>query len=196
MCERDWKHTTMGVASGWSTRDFCCQACGHRFTLAPMQRITVFAVMGVLLSWTCVLLVIGGGWAALLYWPYLANPVVPDAPLPVMAFSAAEPTRKCAKCGGIARCRSVTHTTSSGMSTGTDYDYDYVRGKCGGEFTIESWGGLAFNLFGATFCFLLGFGCMPAGLLLWLLSLGLLLMSGFRILARVRNPLIAEEIRG
>lgn len=146
----------------------------------------------VLLCWTCVMPVIFGGMAGLKYWPYHANQVVPGAALPEIRYRTDEPNRRCAGCGGVARCQSITRNTSRGLPTGTEYEY--ACAGCGQEFSLESTGSLAFNVFGALFCFLLGFGCMPLGIVLWLMSLGLLAMSGWRLMAGVRNPLLAEAI--
>ena len=88
VCEREWQHTTMGVPSGSTTRDFCCQACGHRFELVPMRRVWTFTALSVLLGWTCVFPLVGGAMALAGYWPYMANPVVVGAPQPAIRFRA------------------------------------------------------------------------------------------------------------
>jgi hypothetical protein len=141
VCERDWQHTTWGAKSGFSTRDFCCQSCGRRFTLVPMMNIWVQVGFAVLFCWTCVMPLAFGGVAAYRYWPYNANPVVPGAPRPEIRFSAAEPTRRCAACGGVAQCRTVTRRSSRGIPTGTEYEYGCT--SCGKAFTLESGGALA-----------------------------------------------------
>lgn len=182
----------MGMPSGNATLDYCCQACGYRFSLTPMMRVWVWAGMSVLFIWTCFFPMFTVPMAAYGYWPYYRNPVVPDAPYPAIRFRASEPLRRCAKCGGVSRCTAVTRNTTNGIPTGTTYDYRCE--KCSATFTLGSIGGHIFHFFGATVVFLIGFGCMPAGLLLWLLAAGVLAISAFQILAELRNPLISEKI--
>ena len=192
VCVRDWKHTTMGISTGSSTRDFCCQNCGYRFTLAAKVRMWAWGICTLLFCVACIPSVIFGSVVAYDAWQYQSNPIVPDAPPPALRFRSDEPTRRCAKCGGIARCGQVTRTSSNGLPTGTDYDYRCDG--CGNKFQLASAGSHVFNVFGATFCFALGFGCMPAGLLLWLMGAGVLAISAFQILAQIRNPLVSESV--
>ncbi len=182
----------MGLPSGNSTLDYCCQACGYRFSLAPMMRVWVAVVMTVLFVWTCLFPMITAPMAAYSYWPYYRNPIVPDAPYPPLRFRSSEPLRRCAKCGGVSRCTSVTRTRSRGIPTGTTYDYSCEQ--CKATFTLSSMGGHIFNLVGAIVCFLFGFGCMPVGLIFWLAAVVVLAISASQLFAELKNPLIAEKI--
>lgn len=190
VCVRDWRHTSWGISTGSSTRDFCCQACGHRFTLVPKMKIWAWGIVLAILCIACIPPMIFGPFVAYDVWQYHANPPVPGAPLPAMRFRADEPTRRCAACGGFARCDHVTRTKSNGLPTGTQYDYQCDN--CGKTFQLGSIGGHVFHVFGAIFCFALGFGCLPAGLLLWVLGAGVLAISAFQIMAQWRNPLVSE----
>lgn len=192
VCDREWQHTTMGISTGSATRDFCCQACGKRFELAPMRRVYTFTALAVLFSWTCVMGVVGGAMALASYWPYLRNPVVPGAPRPPVRFTATEPIRECAACKGVARCTKVTRSTTRGIPTGTTFEYACTA--CKRTFTTASIGGHLFNAFGAVFLFAFGTGCMPVGLIFWLMALGISALSAFQVLAELRNPLIAEDL--
>jgi hypothetical protein len=184
----------MGLASGTSTRDFACQACGARFSLSPMKRIYVAAAVTVLLSWTCIFPLITLPVLAYQGWPYLRNPVVPGAPAPELRFLTVEPIRRCAACGGVAACTSVTRHRSSGIPMGTTFEYR-CRG-CARTFKLASWGGHLVNGLGAVVCLVMGAFCFPVGIVLWLLALGAVVLSTLQLVAAVRNPLIAEAVKG
>lgn len=157
-----------------------------------MRRVWTFTVMSVLLVWTCVFPMVGGALALWDYWPYLRNPVVPGAALPMIRFRATEPLRRCAACGGTCRCTQVTQTRSRGLPTGTTFAY--ACDQCKRTFTLGSFGGHVFNLVGAFTCFVVGFGCLPFGLVVWLMGLVVMGMSGVQLLAAARNPLIAQAV--
>ncbi len=192
VCVADWQHTSMGMRSGASTRDFACQACGRRFTLVPKLRIWVWGVSAVLFVWTCVLGVVFGGIAAWQAWPWHANPVVPGAAMPALRFRADIPVRRCGSCGGTASCRQVTAKRSSGIPTGTDHAFECSG--CGTRFTTTSVWGHVMLWLGAAVAVVVGVGCFPAGILLWLLGLGAGALSAWRLVSAVRNPLIAAPI--
>jgi hypothetical protein len=135
---------------------------------------------------------VAGAMALFAYWPYLRNPLVPGAPKPAIRFTANEPIRECSACKGVARCTKVTRSRTRGIPTGTTFQYACTA--CKRTFTTGSIGGHAFNAFGAVFLFALGLGCMPVGLLFWLMAVGVLAISAFQVLAELRNPLIAEEL--
>lgn len=109
--------------------------------------------------------------------------------MPAVASREAAPPRRCAKCGGVANCHAVTQTRSR-LPTGTTFAY--ACEACARRFTIASPASHVFNALGATVCFVLGFSCLPAGLLLWLIALGVLALSASQLLAQGRNPRIAE----
>src|SRR4051812_23730555 len=86
----EWQHTTMGVSSGYSTRDYRCQACGAKFSIYPRLTSITFIVIGALLG----LLIFPLGFV-LFGWLRLRtdklNPVVPNAARPPMRFRDGPP---------------------------------------------------------------------------------------------------------
>lgn len=117
----------------------------------------------------------------------------PEVQVPAVPSRAVASNRRCAKCGGVAKCRAVTQIRR-GLPTGTTFAY--ACEACASRFTIASPGGHVFNALGATICVVLGFSCLPTGLLLWLMALGLIALSVSQLLAQARNPLIADGHRG
>lgn len=109
--------------------------------------------------------------------------------MPAVASREAAPTRRCAKCGGAAKCSAVTQTRSR-LPTGTTFAY--ACEACARRFTIASPASHVFNALGAAVCFVLGFSCLPTGLLLWLIALGVLGLSAAQLRAQVRYPRVAD----
>jgi hypothetical protein len=192
VCIRDWAITTYGIPSGTSTRDFCCQHCGHRFTLESKQRIIVYGVMSVIFLIACFGLVTGA-YTAYLAWPWLRNPIVPEASPPVMRFRATEPLRLCTKCQGSARCTAVVRKSTNGIPTGTTYTYVCMR--CSKSFDIESIGSIFFLVFAGTVAALIGLATLMAGwgvicLLMALFGYGIAALSIWRLIA---NKVLPEQ---
>jgi hypothetical protein len=189
VCVTEWQHSTMGVPSGIATRDFACQSCGAAFSLDPKRHLWIWGSMAALLSCTCVGAIHPAMVTLWKAWPYLKNPVVPGAEVPVIRYRATEPVRRCAACGDVAACVRVTQRRTSGIPTGTDYEYR-CRG-CKREFTTTSAGGHVFNAIAAPILFALGFGCLPFGIILWLLALAAIGLSALQLRDDVKNPRIA-----
>ena len=194
VCIRDWQHTRWGMQSGSSTRDSCCQACGHRFTLVPKLYIGVWGFLAVLLSLAVVPFFLFGGWALYRAWPWFRNPEVPGAPMPVIRFRAVEPLRTCAACGGAAACRNVTRRSVNLIPTGTEYRYACTR--CNKEFSLSNLYGTVFDLCGAAFLLLIGALLAAAliGIPIALAGLVLMGMAFFRVIQRFRNPVMPEVV--
>lgn len=192
VCIRDWAHTTYGVPSGTSTRDFCCQQCGYRFTLESKQRIIVFGVMSVILLIGCIGIV-SGAYTAYLVWPWLRNPIVPNAPAPPMRFRATEPLRLCTKCQGSARCTAVERRSVNMIPSGTKYTYLCMQ--CRKSFEVDSIGGIFFNLAVGTFLNLIGIATVMAGIGLLFLLFGLAAygFAAFGIWRLLTNKVLPEQ---
>ncbi len=160
----DWKHSVFGAATGSSTRDYRCQACGARFTIHPRGKLIGLWIAGVL-----TLPIFIGVVLLAIAWRRSradgANPVVPDAPVPQIRYRDGPPLRTCASCGGTAAAAKITRRTHNGVPTGTEYVYECSQCKRG--FTIESLWGHTLSLFGS----------------------GLLLGGGLFVLATVESPL-------
>lgn len=170
VCIRDWAITTYGIPSGTSTRDFCCQQCGHRFTLVSKRRIIVYGVMSAIFLIACFGFV-SGAYTAYLAWPWVRNPIVPNATPPVMRFRATEPLRLCTQCQGSARCTAVTRRSMNFIPTGTTHTY--VCMQCNKSFDMQSVGGIFFNLLAGTIVSLLGVATVMAGIGVLFLLMGL-----------------------
>lgn len=192
VCIRDWRVTRFGFETGSSTRDFCCQACGHRFTLTQLPQIVAFGVLTVLLAIT----LCGGFVFACLtahaVWPYVANPVVPGAAVPPIRFRATEPRRKCAACGGVTTCRQVTRHSVNLVPMG--HSYDYACTSCRHGFRLRSAGRLAAIALGGSFLLVIGIPTATVGLGLIFL-LGALFCFGvlvWSLVSLVRHPVLRE----
>ncbi len=156
VCIRDWAITTYGIPSGKSTRDFCCQQCGHQFTLVSQHQILAYGVLSAIFLVACVG-IIPGAYTAYLVSLWVRNPVVPNAPPPVMRFrGSALPLRLCTKCQGSARCTDVVRRRS-----GTTYTY--VCMTCSKSFDIESVGSIFFLALAATIVTLIGLATLMGG---------------------------------
>ena len=192
VCIRDWAITTYGIPSGRSTRDFCCQECGYRFTLESKMRIIVYGVMSVIFLIAC-LGVVTGVYTAYLAWPWLRNPIVPNAPSPPMRFRATEPLRLCTKCQGSARCTAVVRKSVNLVPTGTTYTY--VCMTCSKSFEVDSIGGIFFLLFAGTVMSLLGIATIMVSIGVLFLLLGLIGygFAAFGIWRLMTNKVLPEH---
>lgn len=192
VCIRDWQVTRFGLSTGSSTRDFCCQSCGHRFTLAQVPQIVAFGILTVLLAIT-----LCGGFVfacltASCIWPYVANPVVPGAPMPLVRFRATEPRRKCASCGGVTTCRLVTKHTVNLLPMG--HSYDYACTACRHTFRLRSAGRLAAMALGGSFLLVIGIPTVTVGLgLIFLLAAAIYWgVFSWSLANLVRHPVLPE----
>ena len=192
VCIRDWAITTHGIPSGKSTRDFCCQQCGHRFTLESKHRIIVYGVMSVIFLIACFGFV-SGAYTAYLAWPWVRNPIVPNATPPVMRFRATEPLRLCTKCQGSARCTAVTRRSINSIPTGTEHTY--VCMQCNTSFAIDSVGRVFSNLLAATIVSLLGIATVRMGIGILFLLVGLFGygLAAFGVWRRMTNKVLPEQ---
>lgn len=197
-----WRHTHMGIDTGVVTRDYRCQACGHRFKVRPRARLMGFYIAGVLLLPTCV----GVPILAVAWWWSQAdsrNPVVPGAPRPALQYRAGPPARKCAACGGLTLPRTITQNRINGLPAGVEVDYACTA--CSHTFTIESPLGQAMNLLSGALVGAIGaallvyaehpgwrFGGGGIAVLLGLFMVGMLVA---RASARVRNPVVPDGLR-
>lgn len=193
VCIRHWKRERFGHDSGFGDRDFCCQACGHRFTLVSKVYIGSFIALALILAIAVFPFFLFGGWAAYRTWPWLRNPLVPGAPMPPMRYRAVEPTRACA-CGGAAVCRSVTRHSTNFIPTGTVYVYACTR--CSASFTLSNPYGILFGLMAGGFLVMIGavlaaalFGIpiLIGGLVYW----GLM---AYRVVTALRHPVIGDAV--
>jgi DNA-directed RNA polymerase subunit RPC12/RpoP len=135
---QDWQHTVSSIATGQSTRDYQCQACGARFRIRPrLERILGLGI-GIMAGLTVI-----GIPLFVMYWRRYRMetrlPVVPDAPAPEIRYPSGPPLRRCAACGAPAKVFSITRHTHNGLPSGTDYAY-----RCSGcqrELKVQSvWG--------------------------------------------------------
>lgn len=192
VCIRDWAITTYGIPSGKSTRDFCCQQCGHRFTLESKQRIIVYGVLSAIFLLFCIGLV-PGAYTAYLAWPWVRNPIVPNASPPVMRFRATEPLRLCTKCQGSARCTAVKRQSINLVPTGQTYTYVCMR--CSESVEMQSVGRIFFNLFAGTIVTLLGIATITVGIGILFLLMGLFGygLAAFGIWRLIANKVLPEQ---
>jgi len=163
-------------------RDFVCQQCGRAVTLHPIPWLTLpLAVMGVPLALigfalacsgvfteeALVALVFGGILAAFgsvlvgaFTWPIgmlFRYPVVDGVPVPVIRYDEVNPPRRC-RCGGEARCVTVTAHRTNFVYSGTGYGY--ACPTCGHEFQVDSPLLVLFHT--VAFAILVGFGALCA----------------------------------
>jgi DNA-directed RNA polymerase subunit RPC12/RpoP len=139
----DWKHSVWGGATGTSTRDYRCQACGAKFTIHPGMNSIALVVAGVLM-----LPIFIGIVPLLMAWRRsktdAKNPIVPGEPLPQIRYRDGPPLREC-HCGGTAVAAKITRRRHNGVPVGIEIEY--ACGQCQKGFTIESAWGQALSLF-------------------------------------------------
>lgn len=174
----NWKHTTWGVDTHQSTRDYRCQGCGKRFTIHAKTRQIALWIVGFLF-----LCPVGFGlpFLGLAYWRSLQdgrNPVVPGAPAPEVRYRMGPPLRRCGKCQGVCVVTAVTAHRHNGVPTGVDTSYQCTR--CNQTFKVESWWGHMFSGCATLAIFLIAAACAGAGdsLAVRLGGGGLLVLAG------------------
>jgi DNA-directed RNA polymerase subunit RPC12/RpoP len=185
----DWKHTQWGSATGMSTRDYRCQACGRKFTIHPRMNAIALVIAGV------IMLPIGIGLIPL--WMAWArsrtdkkNPIVPGEPPPHLRYRDGPPLRDCV-CGGAAVVAKIKRSTTNGLPTGTEVEYRCPQ--CQKQFTIESAWGMTFSLFSGALLFAIAFWAYAASdsaLSRYGWGIGLSVLGGFLVwsfIERLRN---------
>lgn len=138
----EWK----GATDLTTIRDYRCQACGARFSIHPKIQTWTYIVMGLFLAWA----IFPIGFVVFGWWRLrqnTINPVLPNAPRPVMKFRDGPPRRRCGTCSKPVELTRITRRTSRGMPTGTEYEY--VCAPCNQPFVIESLWGHCFSFISA-----------------------------------------------
>ena len=183
----DWKHQVWGGATGASTRDYRCQACGAKFTIHPRHKLIGLTIAGVLLLPALV-----GAVPLFMAWRRSRidgkNPIVPGEPLPPIRYRDGPPLRECI-CGGSAVAARITRRTHNGVPTGVEIEYEC--GQCQKGFTIESAWGQALSLIGGALLLgfaLLAYSVAESSLARWGWTIGLSL-AGLVLLAQFLNRL-------
>ena len=140
----EWKHSTWGLVTGQTTREYRCQSCGAKYTIHAPARLLGLWIAGFML-----LPAIFPGLVILYVVRSRSRveksiPVSPGAPLPTLRYRDGPPLRSCGQCAKVATAIRITRRTSNGIFTGTEYEY-----RCDGcsrTFVIESAGGQIFAL--------------------------------------------------
>ena len=139
----EWQHTTFGVSTNESTREYRCQACGEWYVRRARTRVIALWIVGVLLSIPCLL------GAPVLYLAWREGtfeqrlPLQLGVPVPRLRFPGGPPKRTCGKCNGTATAIRITRNTHNGVPTGTDYDYQCAG--CGLQFSTQNFLGHVFS---------------------------------------------------
>ncbi len=81
------------------------------------------------------------------WWHARRNPILPDAPAPLVRFTEAEPLRRCTRGAASPATAVVAHSTNY-IPTGTETTHTCP--SCRREFTVNSPGGLVFDSFAAS----------------------------------------------
>jgi hypothetical protein len=202
-------------------RDFVCQSCGTGFKLRhERSRLIVALLAGAPMTLIALLAVVGGvielategsygalgfaafmvpfaalllTWCAWPWWVARTNPVVPDAPMPIVRFTLAEPPRRC-RCGTLVPCARVSRDR-----LGTEAHYDCE--SCGARFVVDSTAStIAVTL---TSVFVAGLGAAllatagKQGTGAWVVASGVTLLgvgglglAGVRVVARIMHPVV------
>lgn len=198
----EWEHTTHGLSTNTSTREYRCQSCGAWHVKEAWTKVIAYWIVGVLLSIPCLF---GAPFLYLAWRQHTFDkrvPIVTGVPEPRLRFPGGPPKRTCAKCGGTAKALRITRHTHNGVPTGTDYEY--VCGQCGLEFATENFLGHAFSTGGGL---VLGgvsagffFGAQEAGwrwggtIVMGLLTVFLIGQSAVRIGNRLKHKAIEETV--
>jgi hypothetical protein len=132
-------------STGLITRDFCCQSCGHEFTLHPP--LYGWTLIGLGLIMACGVLPLAFVVLGIVQLRTGArNPVVVGAAMPERRFPGGPRARRCPSCGSTVPPEA--HHRGRWQSVTTHY----LCGECGHFFVIQNRYAHAYGLFLALIC--------------------------------------------